>query len=308
MTKNQAAWRAMALSSLLAFAGCAPAGRASKSARETDELVTMQFIRSATVLVTYRKSNHEVVKILVDPILADEGTEPPIDYSNGIKIPMMALPMPKERLIAGLNAVLLTHDHPDHFDREAERVLPKNTLIFCQPYDEKRLREKGFSNLRVVSDVLRWEGLTISRFLARHHAGAMGAPPFGESSSFLLQTKDESLFFTGDAILDDRLKSSLLASRPKVIVANTGECQFTKPNPVLAPGITMTLTAAELKEIARILPESTIFAVHMDAINACPMTKRALRGYVGREGLDRRVFVPNEGDVMFSSAAIVAWP
>ncbi|HWL89309.1 MAG TPA: hypothetical protein VNO21_26075, partial [Polyangiaceae bacterium] len=93
------------------------------------------------------------------------------------------------------------------------------------------------------------------------------APPFGESSSFLVRTKDEGIFFTGDAILDHRLKSSLLATRPKVIVANTGECQFTKANPVLAPGTTMTLTAVELKEIARILPESNIFAVHMDAIN-----------------------------------------
>jgi len=256
----------------------------------------VELVRSATVLIHAERGDRETIRILVDPILADQATQPPIDYSNGIKIPMIRLPVDKRELIAGADAVLITHYHPDHFDLEAERLLPKNTLIFCQPYDEKALREKGFSNLRVVNDVLRWEGITIARFLASHYRGATGAPPFGESSSYFLQTKNDSVFFTGDAVLDERLRDSLTSTRPKKIVANAGECQFTKENPVLAPGVTMTLTAPELKEIARILPESKVIAVHMDAINHCPLTKRELRKYVERENLTKNVLVPDEGE------------
>ncbi len=154
------------------------------------------------------------------------------------------------------------HYHPDHFDLETERILPKDILIFCQPSDEKHLKEKGFSNLQVIDSVFNWQEITISRFPARHYKGATGAPPFGESSSYFLQTKNEGVFFTGDAIFDDRLKASLTATQPKLIIANTGECQFTEENPVLAPGITMTLTRIELNEMTRLLPESKIIAVH----------------------------------------------
>ena len=260
--------------------------------------MTVQLVRSATVLVRYQDEGGDDVRLLVDPLLGDEGTEPPIDYSNGIKIPMIPLPMERRQLLAGVDAVLLTHDHPDHFDVEAEKVLPKDMLLFCQPYDEARLRGIGFSNLRVVRDELRWRGLTISRFPADHYRGATGAPPFGESSSYLLRTKRGELFFTGDAVLDDRLKHSLTETHPTAIVANAGPCQFTKENPVLAPGTTITLTPAELKEMSQMLPGSKIVAVHMDAINACPLTKYELRRYVQAQGLQGKVLVPSEGEVV----------
>ncbi|WP_394839453.1 MBL fold metallo-hydrolase [Pendulispora rubella] len=277
----------------LVLSGCVPAESPAKN--DADGAMDVRLIRSATVLVTYTNAARSM-KILVDPILADEGAEPPIDYSNDLKNPRIKLPIEKSELMKGVSAVLLTHYHSDHFDMEAERTLPKDILIFCQPYDEAHLREKGFTNLKVVRDVVHWEGLTVSRFRASHHQGATGAPPFGESSSYFLQTRNDDVFFTGDAILDDSLKSSLRATQPKRIVANTGECQFTKENPLLRPGITMTLTAAELKEAARLLPSSKIVAVHMDAINHCPLTKDALRRYVDEEQLNDRILVPNEGE------------
>ena len=279
----------------LAGSGCTSAKPTLQGA-EASEAIGVRLIRSATVLVTYKNAARDSVNILVDPILADEGTEPPIEYSNGLPNPRIQLPIDKYELLKGIQAVLLTHYHSDHFDGEAERIVPKDTLIFCQPYDEARLREKGFTNLRVIRDVLHWEGLTISRFLASHYQGATGAPPFGESSSYSLQTKSDTVFFTGDAILDDKLKSSLQASNPRTIVANAGACQFTKENPLLAPGMTMTLTAHELKETSQLFPHSTVVAVHMDAINHCPLTKTDLRKYVEKEGLRDRILIPTEGD------------
>ncbi|WP_394825974.1 MBL fold metallo-hydrolase [Pendulispora albinea] len=313
MNEKKRAMCFAALVGVLASSGCASAEHAPKGAggaggaNGTDtmdvvDVTEVQLIRSATVAIHYRSAGRRNIKILVDPILGDPNTEPAIDYSNGIKIPMIPLLIDKRQLIADIDAVLLTHYHPDHFDGEAERILPKDTLIFCQPYDEARLREKGFSNLRVVDKESRWEGITISRFLATHYKGATGAPPFGESSSFLLRTRNNGVFFTGDAILDDRLRGHLRATHPETIVANTGECQFTKDNPVLMPGVTMTLTSAELAEMARSLPSSTIVAVHMDAINHCPLTKRDLRRFVDANGLRDHIRVPNEGDVLVARA------
>lgn len=267
-----------------------------KNINAKSDTVEVRHIRNATVTVTYQKKD---ITILVDPILADKGTQPPISFSNEIKNPTSELPIDKHELIRGSSAVLLTHYHEDHFDREAEKMLSKNILIFCQPGDDIKLQEKGFTNTRVVDSVLTWKGITISRFLASHHKGADGLPPFGESSSFFLQADNESIFFTGDAILDNRLKTSLEAAQPRLIVANTGECQFTKENPVLSPGETMTLTKSELKKITHLLPASKIVAVHMDAINHCRLTKNELRKYIKSEELEKSILVPNEGDILF---------
>lgn len=267
-----------------------------KNVHANNDTLKIQHIRNATVIVTYQKKD---ITILVDPILADKGTQPPISFSNEIKNPTSELPVDKNELIKGISAVLLTHYHEDHFDREAEKLIPKNTLIFCQPGDDIKLKEKGFTNTQVIDRVLTWRGITISRFLASHHAGADGSPPFGESSSFFLKTENESIFFTGDAILDNRLKSSLNTARPRLIVANTGECQFAKENPVLSPGETMTLTKHELKEITELLPVSKIIAVHMDAINHCSLAKIELRKYIQSEELEKSILVPNEGEILF---------
>jgi L-ascorbate metabolism protein UlaG (beta-lactamase superfamily) len=250
--------------------------------------ITLQHIRSATVKLSYNN-----IKILIDPILADKGTEAPIFYSNNIKNPTSALPFNKTEVIKDVNAILLTHYHSDHFDGEAERFLPKNMLIFCQPGDDKKLQQKGFTNTQVIDSSFTWKGITISRFKASHYKGANGELPFGESSSYYISA---GVFITGDAIFDERMKVSLKATQPAIIVANTGECQFTQENPLLAPGTTMTLTAKELKELATYMPLSTIVAVHMDAINHCSLTKTELRKFIESEHLEARIKVPNEGE------------
>ncbi len=255
-------------------------------------------LRSATVVVSHETAGGARRRLLIDPVLADLGTEAPIPYSNALNNPRIALPIDKRQVLASVDAVLITHAHSDHFDQEAERILPRDTVIFCQPYDERGLRDKGFTNLRVVTTTVAWEGMTISRFPASHYPGATGEPPFGVSSSYVLQTPDDAVFVTGDAILDDQLRASLAASRPRLIVANTGACQFSQTNPLLAPGVTMTLTAEELKQIAMAVPSAKIAAVHMDAINHCPLTKSALRTYVDAERLGDRILVPGEGAIV----------
>ncbi|SKA37963.1 L-ascorbate metabolism protein UlaG, beta-lactamase superfamily [Chitinophaga eiseniae] len=253
----------------------------------------VQLIRSATVKITI---NHR--HLLTDPILADKGTEPPIFFADERKNPTIDLPFHHDSILKDVDAILLTHYHPDHFDGAAEKYVPKDMLIFCQPGDDAKLKEKGFTNTRVIDSLVTWEGVSFHRFLSSHYPGANGEPPFGISSSYYLQSPDGAVFITGDAILDDKLKASLITTKPPIVIANTGECHFTRENPVLAPGITMTLTTGELKAITRLLPATTVIAVHMDAINHCSLSKADLRRYVAGEKLQNRIKVPQEGETV----------
>ncbi|MGN7824233.1 MBL fold metallo-hydrolase [Chitinophaga sp. 22536] len=253
----------------------------------------IQLIRQATVKITMHQQH-----LLIDPVLADEGTEPPIFFSNERKNPTIGLPFHRDSVLKNVDAILLTHYHPDHFDMAAEKYVPKDMLIFCQPGDDAKLKEKGFTHTQVIDSTMTWQGISFHRYLSSHYPGANGEPPFGISSSWYLQSGASGVFITGDAILDDLLKSSLLATKPPIVIANTGECHFTRENPVLAPGITMTLTTGELKAITQLLPAATVVAVHMDAINHCSLTKAELRQYVAKEKLQKRIRVPNEGEVL----------
>ena len=96
-------------------------------------------------------------RVLVDPMLGDAETRPPIeDTPNQRPNPLVPLPLPAEELVRDLDAVLVTHLHEDHFDEAAERILPKDVPVFCQPEDEGRLRELGL-DARPVDRALDWD-------------------------------------------------------------------------------------------------------------------------------------------------------
>ena len=76
-------------------------------------------VRNATLLLEL-----EGRRILVDPMLDPAGARPPIaGTANPVDNPTVELPFPAEEVVRGLDAVLVTHRHKDHFDDTAERLL-----------------------------------------------------------------------------------------------------------------------------------------------------------------------------------------
>src|SRR5271157_3713911 len=174
----------------------------------------MQFIRHATFVL---KLNNK--KILVDPMLSDVRVLPPIpSRANRMRNPLIPLPVEINNLIKDVDAILLTHYHSDHFDKLAEKILPKNILIFCQPGDDKKLKGKGFTNVQTINDKIEWESISFKRFPANHAEGYFLNKLMGKSSSYYIQKGIESLFITGDAILDKLLVNSLEEIKPNLII------------------------------------------------------------------------------------------
>jgi L-ascorbate metabolism protein UlaG (beta-lactamase superfamily) len=63
--------------------------------------------------------------LLVDPMLDDVGARSPVaGTANERRNPLVPLPMRVEEVVAGVDAVLVTHLHADHFDEAAIRALP----------------------------------------------------------------------------------------------------------------------------------------------------------------------------------------
>ena len=108
-------------------------------------------IRNCTTKLTYNGVN-----ILIDPFLVPKGFYPGLDIAptpeqKKIRVPMNDLPISINEILKGIQAVIITHTHIDHWDDYAVKYIPKNTPIFVQnPGDKQLISSQGFTDVRVV--------------------------------------------------------------------------------------------------------------------------------------------------------------
>jgi L-ascorbate metabolism protein UlaG (beta-lactamase superfamily) len=222
----------------------------------------LTLVRNATLLVEL-----DGRRLLVDPALDDVGARPPVENSEPpLRNPLVPLPLAAERLVEGLDAVVVTHVHRDHLDATAERLLPRDVPVFCQPADAARLRDLGL-DARPVEDELDWGGLHVARTGARHTLDPSVEAALGPVSGFVLG----NLYVASDSVWCDEVAAALERWHPLVAVVNAGAARFLDSGPI-------TMTTADVAEVVARVPVTV--AVHLEAINHCPMTRAELRAAV----------------------------
>ncbi len=246
----------------------------------------LQLIRHATLLLEINQK-----KIVIDPMLGELGSMNAVPLTkNGIKNPTTPLPMSLDEII-NVDAVFVTHTHFDHFDYEAKRVLPKHIPIFCQPKDIKKIRKAGFLSVTSIDNSCIWEGIKISRITGKHGSGLSGLL-MGSVSGFVFEdSKGEKLYIAGDTIYVESVKQAINAYKPNFIVVNSGEARMIIGRPI-------TMTKEEVLEIAKDSEGSKIIVVHLEAVNHCNLSRNELKKYLIKNGMSKKVIVPNDAEIM----------
>jgi L-ascorbate metabolism protein UlaG (beta-lactamase superfamily) len=236
--------------------------------------IRLTLVRNATLLLEV-----EGRRLLVDPALDDAGARPPVENTEPLlRNPLLPLPVPAERLVERLDAVLVTHLHRDHLDSTGERLLPRNVPVFCQAADAERLRELGL-DARPIEDELDWEGVRVARAGGRHSLDPSVEPALGPVSSFVLG----DLYIGSDSVWCEEMVEGLRRWRPRVAVVNAGAARFIGSGPI-------SMTAADVAEVAVRVPITV--AVHLEAMNHCPLTRAELRAAVPV------ALVPEDGELL----------
>jgi L-ascorbate metabolism protein UlaG (beta-lactamase superfamily) len=233
----------------------------------------LTLVRNATLIVELGGK-----RILVDPMLDEAGTRPPIENTrNPVANPMVPLPFPAQAVVRGLDAVVVTHRHRDHLDGRAEELLPRGVPVFCQPEDAEALSALGL-DAQQVDDEIEWDGMRIARTPARHGSGRI-AELLAPVSGFVL----DDLYITGDTVWYAGVAETIARYGPRVAVVNAGGAEF------LEGGLIVMGVDDVRKVVARV---ANVVAVHLEALNHCGLTRDELRNAVPG------VLVPEDGETL----------
>jgi L-ascorbate metabolism protein UlaG (beta-lactamase superfamily) len=245
----------------------------------------LRLIRHATMVVEY--GGHT---FLVDPMLDDPGARPPIQNSpNPRNNPLVPLPLPAVDVGINVDAGLVTHTHSDHWDEKASILLRKQLPLMGQPEDEEKFRGQGFMDVRPVADDALFENVQISRTPCQHGTGEVGRR-MAPASGYVLRTGGEpTLYVAGDTIWCPEVNDALREYEPAIIVVNTGAAQFLK-------GGAITMTAEDVIATCQAAPKAQVVAVHMEAINHCPLTRADLAFQLEAARVSKQVDIPNDGE------------
>lgn len=255
--------------------------------------IDLQQVRNATVKISYGGTT-----FLIDPMLSKKGTYPGFEntYRSDLRNPLVDLTESPEKVISGVDAVIVTHTHLDHWDDAAQRALPKDIPLFTQhEEDAKLIRSQGFKNVRVLTDEGEFGGVKITKTGGQHGTDKMyAAPPLakllGEAMGVVFQAPGyKTLYLAGDTIWRKEVDQTIEKYHPEVIVLNAGKAKVNGFEGAIIMGEEDVLRASKAAKDAKIV------VVHMDAVNHMSLTRKELRTYVKDHGIENRVEIPEDG-------------
>ena len=212
-------------------------------------------IRNATIVVEYANK-----KFLIDPMLAEKGTYPA--FENTIRQdwynPTVSLPISVDNLLEGLDAVIVTHLHIDHFDDVAKNVLPKDIKMFVQnEADVKEVKTFGFKNVEVLQQDTVFEGIQLAKTKGEHGRGEELLSFIGQVCGVVFKHPSEKvLYVAGDTVWYDAIEEEIQTHQPEIIVVNGGD------NQVLELG-SLIMSKEDIYEVHKAAPNAHIISVHM---------------------------------------------
>lgn len=273
---------------------CGTTGSAAEAPRSANDpgAVGLQLIRNATLKIDYAGTT-----FLVDPMLAGKGAYPGFagTYNSHLRNPLVELPVPLSEVM-DVDAVVVTHIHPDHWDDVAKQQLPKSMPIFVQDeQDAATVRKDGFTDVRVLGSDTTFNGTRLIRTGGQHgteaHMTKLGAVLGTVSGVVFERPGHETVYVAGDTLWRPEVEAAIRQHRPDVVVLNTGYAR------ILGFDGSIIMGKEDLTRARQAAPDAVLIGVHMEAVNHAGQTRQELAEYILEQHLDaHRTRIPADGE------------
>nr|WP_255327064.1 MBL fold metallo-hydrolase [Pseudogulbenkiania sp. MAI-1] len=172
-------------------------------------------------------------RFLIDPMLSPKGALPafPGTPNDHLMNPTVELPIPMGDILA-VDAVIVTHDHLDHWDETAKQLIPKDKPLFVQNgRDQAAIQASGFTDVRLLGANTEFKGITLIKTSGQHGSDQFMASPIGELlgevSGVVFKHPDEKTVYpAGDTLWNAHVQASLTQQHmPDVVILNAGDAR-----------------------------------------------------------------------------------
>ena len=192
-----------------------------------------------------------------------------------------------------VQALFLTHLHPDHFDMASDGTagakLDKSVPLFVQNEREVGVMKKsGFADVRMLTDDgVTFNGVTLKRTYAKHGT----KEPCGPASGIFFTAPGEkkTLWILGDTIWCDEVAKTMAELKPDVVILNACAAQLKTYGRLI-------MDDSDVESVCRAAPNATVIASHMDTVAHASLTRKTLKAALERRGLVSRVLMPDDGE------------
>ena len=251
----------------------------------------IQQIRNATIRIECAGKH-----FLIDPWFQKKGSglsaPSPDPEKAKILAPTTELPFPVEQIMKGIDAMIVTHIHPDHFDPETASMLDKSIPVFVAN-EETKSQIEGFGSTSVMvlkDEGTNFDGVVLIRTEAMH--GESPERAAGPVCGVILQAAGEpTLYVAGDTVYYKGVEQTLDRHCPDVVVLNACGAELMGLGRLI-------MDAEDVLKVCEATPDAAIIASHMEAVNHATVNRSELREFLSKHSADGRVLIPEDGEIM----------
>jgi len=248
----------------------------------------LQLWRNATLLL-----NIDGVSILIDPMLGDKGSRGKMPMTDSELLnPLVDLPFNKEELnkkLKSVDAVAVTHLHPDHWDAATIELLDKNIPVICPGVISEQIAGQGFKNIITINnDPVQFKNIEISTTKGQHGTGEIGEK-MGIVNGFVFKTENKSVYIAGDTIWYDEIAQEIAQHQPQHIIVAGGAATFSVGDPII-------MTSEDILKVCEYAPESTVWVTHLETLSHCREDRKFIKEKINENRLEKRCFVLDDGE------------
>ena len=216
--------------------------------------------------------------------------------NSEVRQPRVDLPISVDKIV-DVDAVILTHFHPDHFDEFAVSALDKNIPFFVQnDTDLNIIKNFGFNDIRIIyENGTDFEGITLYKTQCQHGRREVVKPmceqigiPYDAMGIAFKSDTEKTLYVAGDTIWCDEVRTAIDKFNPEIIVINA--CGATV---LVGEGERLVMDIADVKAISNYAKNSTIIASHMDTVSHLTVTREDIKSLKLNN-----VVVPDDNEIL----------